>query len=85
MNAYKQCLEHPMFRLFIASYAADNLTIYSGDAKDAFAHSHGPSMPTFMKFDDAFRDCYLEWTGVLLDKDLVLKVLRTLQGHPEAA
>jgi len=48
-------------------------------------HSPGPSMPTFMKSDDAFRDWYLERTGVLLDKDLVLPVLRALQGHPEAA
>jgi len=78
-------LEHPVFWLFIALCAADNLTIYGGDAKDAFAHSPGPSMPTFMKLDDAFRDWYLERTGVLLDKDLVLPVLRALQGHPEAA
>jgi len=78
-------LEHAAFRLFIALCAADNLTIYGGDAKDAFAHSPGPSMPTFMKLDDAFHDWYLEQTGVLLDKDLVLPVLRALQGHPEAA
>jgi len=38
-----------------------------------------------MKLDDAFRAWYLERTGVLLDKDLVLPVLRALQGHPEAA
>jgi len=38
-----------------------------------------------MKLDDTFRDWYLERTGVLLDKDLVLTVLRALQGHPEAA
>ena len=30
-----------MFRLFIALCAADNLTIYGGDTKDAFAHSLG--------------------------------------------
>jgi len=42
-------------------------------------------MPTFTKLDDTFRDWYLELTGVLLDKDLVLLVLRALQGHPEAA
>jgi len=42
-------------------------------------------MPTFMKSDDAFCDWHLERTGVLLDKDLVLPVLRALQGHPEAA
>jgi len=70
--------------LFIALCAADNLTIYGGDAKDAFAHSPGPSMPTFMKLDDAFCDWHLERTGVLLDKDLVLPVLRALQGHLEA-
>jgi len=71
--------------LFIALCAEDNLTIYGGDAKDAFAHSLGPSMPTFIKLDDAFRDWYLEQTGALLDKDLVLPVLRASQGHPEAA
>jgi len=84
-NTYALCLEHSVFWLFIALCAADNLTIYGGDAKDAFAHLPGPSMPTFMKLDDAFRDWYLECTGVLLDKDLVLPVLHTLQGHPEAA
>ena len=53
-NTYASCLEHPVFWLFIALCAADNLTIYGGDTKDAFAHSPGPSMPTFMKLDDAF-------------------------------
>jgi len=38
-----------------------------------------------MKLDDVFRDWYLERTGVLLDKDLVLPVLRALQGHREVA
>ena len=84
-NTYASCLEHPVFRLFVALCAADNLIIYSGDAKDAFAHSPGPSMRTFMKLDDAFCDRYLDRTGVLLDKDLVLLVLRALQGHPETA
>ena len=84
-NTYASCLEHPVFLLFIAPCAADNLTICGGDAKDAFTHLPGPSMPTFMKLDDAFRDWYLECTGVLLDKDLVLPVLRAPQGHPEAA
>jgi len=44
-NTYASCLEHPVFRLFVALCAADNLTIYGGDAKDAFAHSPGPSIP----------------------------------------
>jgi len=69
----------------MALWAADNLTIDGGDAKDAFAHSPGPSMPTFMKLDDAFCDWHQERVGVLLDKDLALPVPRALQGHPEAA
>jgi len=73
------------FWLFIALCTADNLTIYGGDAKDAFAHSPGPSMPTFMKLHNAFCDWYLGQTGALLDKDLVLPVLCMLQGHPKAA
>jgi len=84
-DTYASCLEHPVFQLFIALCAADNLTIYGGDAKDAFAHSPGPLMPTFMKLDNAFCDWYLERMGVLLDKDLVLPAPRALQGHPEAA
>jgi len=84
-NTYASCLEHPVFRLFIALCAADNLAIYGGEAKDAFAHSPGPSMPTFTKLDNTFCDWYLERTGVLLDNNLVLPVLRALQGHPEAA
>jgi len=83
-NTCALCLEHPAFRLFIALCPADNLTICGGDAKDAFAHWPRPSMPVFMKLDDAFRDGCFEQTGVLLDKDLVLPVLRVLQGHPEA-
>ena len=38
-----------------------------------------------MKVDDAFRDWYKDRTGILLEKDAVLPVLRALQGHPEAA
>jgi len=75
----------PCFDCSLLCVLRINLTIYGGDAKDAFAHSPGPSMPTFMKLDNAFCDWYLERTGVLLDKDLVLPVLRALQGHREAA
>jgi len=74
-----------VFRLFIALCVAGNLTICGGYIKDEFAHSPGPSMPTFMKLDNVFRDWCLERMGVLLGKDLVLPVLCALRGHPEAA
>ena len=69
----------------MALCAADGLTIYGGDAKDAFAHSPGPSKPTLMKLDDAFVDWYKKRTGVALDRNLVMPVLWALKGHPEAA
>jgi len=56
MITYASCLEHPLFRLFIALSAADNPTICGGDTKDAFACSPGPSMPKFIKLDNAFCD-----------------------------
>jgi len=65
-NAYASCLEHTVFRLFIALCEADNLTIYGGDAKDASTHSPSPSMPLFMKLDNAFRDWHPERTGELV-------------------
>ena len=49
-----------MWRLFVALSVADNLVMYGADVKDAYAHSPGPTRPTFMRLDDAFIDWYRE-------------------------
>ncbi|KAG7358173.1 reverse transcriptase RNA-dependent DNA polymerase [Nitzschia inconspicua] len=57
---------------------------YGGDAQDAFAHSPGPKIPTYVYIDDAYADWYFARLGTHLDRRLVLPVLRALQGHPES-
>ena len=55
---YSSCVEHPIQRLFFAIAASLNLKVYGGDAKDAFAHSPGPEMNTYLSIDDAYADWY---------------------------
>ena len=84
-NTFASCMEHPVFRLFIALSAGLNLKVFGGDAKDAFAHSPGPSTATFLRIDDAFAEWYEAKMGKPIDRSLVLPIQRALQGHPEAA
>jgi hypothetical protein len=55
-ETYASCIEHPVFRLFLALSAAQNYQIFGGDAQDAFAHSPAPTVPTYVAIDDAYSD-----------------------------
>ena len=55
---YSSCVEHPMQRLFLATAAHEDLKIYGGDAKDTFAHSPAPDIPTYVTIDDQYADWY---------------------------
>ena len=81
---YSSCVEHPIQRLFLAIAASLNLKIYGGDAKDAYGHSPGPEIPTFMSIDDAYAEWYEEKYGEKIDRRKVLPVRKALQGHPES-
>ena len=84
-STYSSCVEHPIQRLFFAIAAELNLRIYGGDAKDAYAHSPGPEVPTFVSIDDQYSDWYTYRNeGKTIDRRKVLPVLKALQGHPEA-
>ena len=84
-ETYASCIEQPVFRLFLGLSASLNYLIFGGDAQDAFAHSPGPTVQTFVAIDDAYSDWYFDKCGIRLARGLVLPVLRALQGHPEAA
>lgn len=43
-----------MQRLFFAIAAQLNFKSYGGDAKDAYAHSPGSHVPTYMSIDDEY-------------------------------
>ena len=83
-QTYSSCVEHPIQRLFLAISASLNLKIYGGDAKDAYAHSPGPEIPTYMSIDDAYAEWFKEKYGYDIDRRKVLPVRKALQGHPES-
>ena len=81
---YSSCVEHPIQRLFFAIAANLNLKVFGGDAKDAYGHSPGPEIPTYISIDDQYADWYKYKHGHDIDRRKVLPVLRALQGHPES-
>jgi hypothetical protein len=84
-ETHASCIEWPVFRLFLALSASLNYLIFGGDAQDAFAHSPAPTVPVHVAIDDACSDWCFDKHAVRLERGLVLRVLRALQGHPEAA
>ena len=47
--------------MFIALSAQLGHGLFSGDAKDAFAHSPPPETPTFVQIDDTYNFCLREF------------------------
>ena len=82
-KTYSSCVEHPIQRQFLALAAEQNFLLFGGDAKDAFAHSPAPEVPTYMMIDNQYYEWYLFCFGKKLDKSRVLPVLCALQGHPK--
>jgi hypothetical protein len=83
-KTYSSCVSQTAERLFIALSATLNYVIYKGDVRDAYAHSPGPEMPTYIRICDQFADWYLEKKGLPVNREHVIPLLRALQGHPEA-
>jgi hypothetical protein len=73
-KTYSSCVDQPIQRLFFDLAPKFNLRVYGGDAKDAFAHSPPPAMPTFVAIDDAYADWYEARHNIKLDRSLVLSV-----------
>ena len=72
---YSSCVEHPVQRLFLAIAAYLDLCIYRGDAYDAFTHSLGPYVPTFVSIKDLFYNWYRHKFGNNIDRYKFLPVL----------
>ena len=83
-TTYSSCVEHPIQRLFFAIAAQLNKKVFGGDAKDAYGHSPGPEVPTYITIDEQYYDWYKYEFGEALDRRKVLPVKRALQGHPES-
>ena len=83
-KTYSSCVKQPVQRMFIAMSAELGHGLFSGDAKDTYAHSPPPETPTFIQIDNAYADWYENKFGKKIDRLLVLPVQHALQGHPES-
>ena len=81
---YASCIEQPILRLFYALCAYQNLVILTTDAVNAFANADAPTIPTYVRIDDAYAEWYYEKYHVELDRSLYLPAQHALQGHPES-
>ena len=86
-STWSSCVELPVQSLFLGISAALNLTIYGGDATDAYAHASASEIPTYLKVDEAYEEWWNE-TAKLRDKPkinrkYVLPIEHYLQGSPE--
>ena len=82
-STWSSCVELPVQRLFLGIAVDLGLTIFGGDATDAYAHSPAPS-ETYLAIDDAYADWYKENFRTEINQRHVLPVYNCLQGHPES-
>ena len=81
---YSPCVEHTAQRLFLAIAFHLDLHIYGTDASDAFLHTPGPSVPSFVSIYDQFSDWYIHKFGNNINIEIFLPVMRSLQGYMES-
>ena len=81
---YASCIEQPISRLFYALCAHFNLIILTTDAVNAFANADAPTIPTYVRIDDAYYEWYFNKFGVQLNRSHCLPAQHALQGHPES-
>ena len=81
---YASCIEQPISRLFYALCAYYNLIILTTDAVNAFANADAPSIPTYVRIDDAYAEWYFNKFGITVDRSHCLPAQHALQGHPES-
>ena len=82
-STWSSCVELPVQRVFLGIAADLGLTVYGGDATDAYAHSPAPS-DTYLAIDDAYADWYKDTFGKEINRRYILPVKHCLQGHPES-
>ena len=83
-NTYAACLEQAGARIFWATCALKNKLIFGSDMSNAFAEAPAPKAPLYLKVDIAYKNWWLNKTGVQLEGDYYVKVNHAIQGHPES-
>ena len=55
---WSSCVQLPVLKMFLGMSATLQHKLYSGDAKDAYAHSDPPDARTFLSIDSAYADWF---------------------------
>ena len=82
-STWSSCVELPVQRIFLGIAADLGLTVYGGDATDAYAHSPAPNS-TYLAINDFYADWYKDRFGEEIDRRYILPGKHCLQGHPES-
>ena len=82
-STWSLCVELPIHQIFLGICANAGLTIYGGDATDAYAHSLAPN-DTYLQVDNAYVEGYKNKTNETISKKIILPVKHALQGHPKS-
>jgi hypothetical protein len=73
------------FRLQLALAVTLGMYLWHADVTNAFAEAERPEQMYYMHCDRVFRDWWAERNPTIpLPPDVVVPVLKNLQGHPEA-
>jgi hypothetical protein len=78
------CVNHAASRLFYAISAAENLLIFGGDVSIPFSEAPPPKQGFYIQPDCAFHEWWRAKGHGTLDHDLVIPVMKAVQGHPES-
>ena len=81
---YASCIELPCMRLFFSIASTINHYVLLTDAVNAYANAKGPTLPTYIRIDDAYIAWYSARFQKQLHRGMVVQALHALQGHPEA-
>lgn len=82
-STWSSFVELPVQRLFLGICEDTGLTIYGGDATDAYAHSLAPN-DTYLQVVDAHAELYNNKFKDKINKQMVLPVHHALQGCPKS-
>lgn len=83
-HTFAKMLDHVGSRIFWASVAAKNFIVRGADASNAFAEAPPPKIPLYVRIDKPYREWYKHKYGKTLADNMVLRVKKALQGHPES-
>jgi hypothetical protein len=82
-HTYAACMEHHLFRLFIAFAAQLGFLVEDGDVVNVYAHADAEGPTVYLSVDDVYHAWYLEGFQVDLSLGSCVPLLKAMQGHPE--